>query len=269
LAHRSMAWLHEIQGNHEESMKWARRALELAPFDLETLVLISLLQMDTRKYTAALSTLQRAVELGPDYGRAYYQMATVYLKIGALDQALENYLLAGKYQGDPNALIQAGYVHLVKQQLPPAREKLLTSIEMKYLPFVAYYFLGYVEARAGAPTTANEYYRESIREGILIEAQEAGNVHVLGYRALALAGLGSAEESRSLLEEMAIRTDLDGENLYCVARGYAILNDALKALHYCQLAIQAHAGPTVTELRIDPHFNALAIELTDNQSPSS
>jgi Flp pilus assembly protein TadD len=58
-------------------MDWSRQALQLAPTDTETMLLMSLLHTYRKQYTAALATLQRAVEIAPDYGRAYYNLGLV------------------------------------------------------------------------------------------------------------------------------------------------------------------------------------------------
>jgi eukaryotic-like serine/threonine-protein kinase len=256
LAYRAMAWLKEVQGEHDESMRWARKALELAPLDLETLLLIGILYMDTRKYTAALSTLQRAVELGPDYGRAHYELATVFLKIGAIDEALANFEHACRFKGDPNAHIEAGYILLLKGDLDMAREKFQASLKGGFFPFVAAYFLGRLEGIAGNESESQEWLETSIMLGGECDPSAATNYHVLGYRALAYAALGRKREAEEVMAELGDRKEIDGESLYCMARAFAVMDEHDKAKEYCRRALEAHAGPTESELRIDPHFRS-------------
>jgi serine/threonine protein kinase/Tfp pilus assembly protein PilF len=254
LAYRAMAWLEEVQGDHDESMRWARKALELSPLDLETLLLIGILYMDTRKYTAALSTLQRAVELGPDYGRAHYELATVFLKIGALDEALVNFEQACRFKGDPNAHIEAGYIYLIKGQFEAARERFQASLDGGFFTFVAAYFLGFLERLAGRNLQSRHWLEKSIELGEQCDPSSASNSHVLGYRALALAVLGRAEEAEQVIAELRGRKEIDGESLHCMARAFAVMNAQDKAREYCRRALGAHAGPTESELTFDPHF---------------
>ncbi len=254
IGHRTIAWLAEMQGNHDLALSWARKALELAPCDLETLLLLSILHMDSKKYTLAMATLQRAIELGPDYGRAYHMLGTVYLKLGVLEQALENFLLAAKFKGDPNCWINAGYVHLVHMEYDAARDKFAKSAIEGFFPFVANYYLGFVEQRCGRKELAAQYFHLSIEQGRAADSPEFPNFHVRAYRALALASLGRNEEAIELVNDLVGRSALDGEVLYEIARAYAILRDSEKSNEYIARAIAGHAGPTEREISFDPHF---------------
>jgi serine/threonine protein kinase/Tfp pilus assembly protein PilF len=254
IGYRTLAWLKEIAGDNEKALYWARRSLELAPCDLETLLLLSLLHMDMRKYTVAMATLQRAIELGPDYGRAYFLLGSVYMKLGVPELALENFQLAAKYKGDPNCCIDAGYIHLVQNNFDAAERKFRDSIDAGYYIFVAYYYLGYLESLRGNEERAREHFTKSIEAGRTSDTEGTANVHVLAYRALAKAWLGESVEARSLLDEIVQLPDLDGELLHEVARCYAVLRDTRRAQEFMNRALTAHAGPTEKELKFDPHF---------------
>ena len=94
VGYRSIAWLKYQQGDYAAALVGAKKSLQLAPNDVETLLLIGLSRTYERKYTAAMATLQRATEISPDYGRAYYNLGLVYMKLGVLDIALENFKLS-------------------------------------------------------------------------------------------------------------------------------------------------------------------------------
>jgi serine/threonine protein kinase/Tfp pilus assembly protein PilF len=258
IGYRTLAWLKELEGNHERALYWAKRSLELAPCDLETLLLLSLLHMDTRKYTVAMATLQRAIELGPDYGRAYFLLGSVYMKLGVPELALENFLLAAKYKGDPNCCIDAGYIYLAHKDFESAKHKFLESIEAGYFPFVAYYYLGFLEAKRGDKKRAEEYFRESVKAGEASDSEGSSDVHVRAYRALAIAWLGDADQARAILDELVSLPKLDGELLYEVARCYAVLGDESKTNDFVSRALEGHAGPTEKEIRFDPHFASIS-----------
>ncbi len=254
VAYRTMAWLKEQQGDRDGAMEWAKRALELAPTDLETLLLLSMLNMDQRKFTVAMATLQRAIELGPDYGRAYYLLGTVYSKLGVMDLALENMLLAIKYKGDPNCFVEAGYLYLVQKQFQKARELLMQSVEAGYLTFVAEYYLGYIELLQGDEAAAGQHFEKSLLQGAAAEAGTGQNPHITAYKAMATAGRGQIDAALAVLGQLATTPDLNGEVLYSMARAYALAGDFGPAKTYIQLALAGHAGPTEKELRSDPHF---------------
>lgn len=257
VAYRTMAWLKEQQGDRDGALAWATKALELAPTDLETLLLLSMLNMDQRKFTVAMATLQRAIELGPDYGRAYYLLGVVYKKLGVLDLALENLLLAIKYKGDPNCFVEAGYIYIVNRDYEKARARLSESVEASYLAFVAEYYLGFLEMRLGNDTKAREHFGKSIALGIVSESDGTENLHITAYRALAQAAMGKKDEAIALLEHVAGRSEVSGEIFYLVARAYALSGESERARSLMQSALSGHAGPTEKELRADPHFESI------------
>ncbi|UCD16265.1 MAG: protein kinase [Candidatus Zixiibacteriota bacterium] len=257
IGYRTLAWLQDVQGNQDKAMSWARRALQLAPTDLETLLLISLINMDQRKYTLAMATLQRAIELGPDYGRAYYNLGTVYFKLGVVDLAIENFHLAIKYKGDTNCYIAAGYCHMINGEQDRAREYFQESVKREYLKFIAEYYLGYLEGACGNAERARVHFEASIAAGKDYEQHDPENPYVKSYRAMSLAAQGNADEAIPLLEELLAKDDLNGEVLCDVGRAYAHMGDAARAREMLDRAIRTHAGVTEKEVRLDPHFSLL------------
>ena len=252
IGYRTIAWLKATEGNLSEGLTWAKKALQLAPTDLETLLLISLIHMDSRKFTVALATLQRAIELGPDYGRAYYNLGAVYMRLGVVELALENFLQAIKYEGDPNAWHDAGHVYMILKDYDSAKAKFREAVDAGHLPFIALFYLGTLEKHEGNEARAGEYFDQCLD---LIEQQNAGkqpNVNLLAYKALALASRGDTQEAIQLLEQVAAGEIHGGEVHYCMARAYAVLGDKEKALACLQESFEHHDGPTPKEVALDP-----------------
>jgi serine/threonine protein kinase/Tfp pilus assembly protein PilF len=254
IGYRTLAWLNEIQGNHDDALSWAKEALRFAPNDLETLLLLSLINMDQRKYTVAMATLKRSIELAPDYGRAYYNLGTVYLKLGVLELAQDNYLKAIKYRGDPNAGIDAAYVYIVNEECDKARPLLTEAVDAGNFSFVALYLLGFMEETRGEKEAASEYFKQAIEAAKECESKDERNPHIKAYRAMALASIGKKDESRAILEKLMEQDDKDGEVLHHIARGYSVLGDKSKVKELLDKALTEHAGPTEKELSFDPHF---------------
>ncbi len=256
IGYRTLAWLKEISGDHVMAIQWANTALRYAPNDLETLLLLSIINMDQRKYTIAMATLQRAIELAPDYGPAYQYLGTVYQKLGVLDLAQENFLQAVKYKGDPNALVDAGYIDMLNGNFDKARERFNESIAEGFFPFIAYYLLGRIESKPVNTKKAEEYFLKTIESAAEWENKEQhkGNPYITAYRAIALASIDKKEEARKLLEQLEKDGSDDGAILHNVARGYALLGDADKTKEILKLAVTEHAGPTEKELDLDDHF---------------
>lgn len=254
IGYRTLAWFEYNRGNCESALTWAKKSLEFAPTDLETHLLLGLIYLNQRKYTLSLSTLLRAIELGPDYGRAYYLLGQVYMKLGVLDLALENLNLATKYEGDPNSLAEAGYVHLLKGELELAEGRFRESIEKKHFPFMAYYYLGMVETAREKSEAARYNFAKSLTSSEEFLEKDEGNCHILSYKAMALAAIDRRDEAKSELSALEKKCENQGEILYNIARAWALLGDQTKSSEYSRAAVQAHAGPSERELAYDPHF---------------
>jgi serine/threonine protein kinase/tetratricopeptide (TPR) repeat protein len=254
IGYRTIAWLKDWQGDFEDALDWAKRALELAPTDLETLLLISLLYLELKKYTLAMATLQRAIELGPDYGRAYFMLGQVYKKLGAIELALENYLSAIKFEGDINSYVEAGYCCILLEKYSEANQRFNDSISRGFLPFIAHYYKGLIRLLQGHRGEASDLFERVIEGADRYYASDPQNDVFLGYKILALALLGRKDEASAHVEECRSICSHQGEGLYIMARIYAVLGDKKEMEHYRELAINEFAGPTRKELNLDPHF---------------
>ncbi len=254
VGYRTLAWLKSSTGDLDEALNWARKALELAPTDLETLLLLSLIHMDSRKYTLALATLQRATELGPDYGRAYYNLGSVYMKLGVPDLALENFLLAIKYQGDPNSFIDAGYIYLLQKNYEVAKEMFKQSITQGHLKFAAYYHLGLAERFSGSEDKAIEQFEKVISTAEEQINSQTKNDHLLSFQAKAYASIGNVEKAREILDALSTQKQNTGEILCFIAQGYSLIGDNDNCRKYLHQSLQMPDGPTEKEVKLDPHF---------------
>ncbi len=254
IGYRTIAWLKAIQGNPQNALEWATKALNLAPTDLETLLLISLMYLDQRKYTLALATLQRAIELGPDYGRAYYNLGIVYRKLGVFELALENFLLAIKYEGDPNSHIDAGYVYSILDDYDAALEKYQESIDADHFTFGALYYSALVERERGNDKQAILYFQKSIEECDKVCQDDPTSYPAYSYRSLAKAGLGEFHEAESIIDQLLTRFSDNADVLHNAARCYAIMGLEDKAREFINAAKKAYAGPSEKEILADPHF---------------
>ena len=254
MGYRALAWLKDMAGDDEAALIWAKKALELAPTDLETLLLLGLLYLDMRKFTLAMATLQRAVELGPDYGRAYYYLGVVYLKLGVPELAIDNFQLAIKYQGDPNSHVDAGYAQLVTGNYEAAKSLFRESLERGYLPFIAHHLLGLIDILQGNSEHAAINFEKSCQSAKDYLSRDPANYHIASYQALALAAAGKKAEALSILAKLVANPDCQGDLLHNIARCYALLGDKLQAEIFKAQAVEYHAGPSLKELESDPHF---------------
>ena len=259
IGHRTLAWLKYQQGQYEESMEWAGKALQLAPSDSETLLLIGQLHTYERRYTAAMATLQRAVEIEPDYGRAYYNLGLAYQKLGVLSVALENFTLACKYGGDPNCYVDAGWIFLLLRDYKQARCAFEMSVSKGDFPFIARYCLGFLERMCGDGQLARKYFSQVIDELEHTDFSDRENVQIQGYYAMALAGAGRFDDARTQLRDILKVDHLIGDVLLNVARSYALMGDIDQATDCLQRAVISSPGPTENEISLDPHFREVPL----------
>lgn len=268
MGYRTLAWLNEITDNQDKAIDWAKLSLRYAPNDVETLLLLSLISIDQRKYTIAMATLQRTIDLAPDCGRAYYNLGEVYLKLGVIELALENFHCARKYGGDPNASIDAGYCHILRKEYQQAGVMFKESLNQGYFPHTALYYLGYVEAVNGDNVSAKNYYLQALKIAQERELKDRDNPHIIVYQALSLAALGNSYDAVAILEKLEEKWRENGAILYNLARGYAILGQGEKVKALLKRALIEHAGPTLKELLLDPHFINLIPVIGDINSQS-
>ena len=257
IGYRTLGWFKLSEGSLEDALNWSRKALELAPTDLETLLLLSLVHMDSRKYTLAMATLQRAVELGPDYGRAYYNLGDVYMKLGVSDLALDNFLLGIKYQGDPNCFIDAGYVYILQGDYDIAKEMFKQSIEQGQLTFAAHYYLGLCEQLEGNEAAAQVQYENVLKIAEQQGNKEEQNEHLLAFKTLALASMGQEDKALELANRFKIGDIVNGEVLYSFSKAYAVIGEVEKSREFLHESFLRHDGPTEKEARLDPHFRTI------------
>ncbi len=257
IGYRTMAWLKTSQGLLDDAVQLARKSLELSPTDLETLLLLGMLNLDQRKYTVAMATLQRAIELGPDYGRAYHLLGVTYLKLGVLELALENFLFAVRYKGDPNSCIDAGYIYLVQRQYTKARNCFDEAIASGHLVFVARYYLGYLELIQGNQAAAAISFAQSIEDGRSHGSEVALDQHTQAFRALAMSASGQSAEAKEIADRLERDVRIDGEAMHNLARARALMGDSAGARALLERAYLLPAGPTEKEVRLDPHFASM------------
>ena len=254
IGHRTMAWLLLSLGEHAEAGQYARRALALKPTDVETHIVLGIVHIDEHRYTIALATLQRAIELAPDYGRAYYWLAHAYMQMGVRDLALDNYAQAIHYTGDPNSHQEAGYVHILAQDYPAARVQLQASIDAGHLEFIAYYYLSLINRIEGNRKSQLRYLEQAEAALARYASEDRRDANLQAYAALIAAARGDRERTLAMLNALVEQELHLGRALYNVARAYATLGDESSARLVIDRAMLCPGGPTQKEIEADPHF---------------
>jgi len=254
LGYRTLAWLKNIQGDDQSALLWVRKAHALAPTDLESLLLMSLLYLDLKRYTTSMATLKRLIELGPDYGRAYYNLGIVYMKLGVFDLALENFLASVKFKDDPNSYNNTGYVYLVKKDFESAQKYFEESIKNDCMKFISYYYLGLIKRQLDNHVDALKSFRMSMAEIEECEQKDVANSIMLSYKAMALSAIGEKEKALKIIKNLTSECCHEGNILWNLARCYCMMKDKDAAEKYKNIAMKEHIGPTEKEILKDPHF---------------
>jgi serine/threonine protein kinase/Tfp pilus assembly protein PilF len=256
-AFRALGWIYEETGNFEEARRWAERTLEIRPSDKDAFLLMGVICYDQQRYDLALDAFYKALDLAPDFGTAYYYVGSTLVKLGKLDAALERFQKCVEAGSDPNVYLDLGWVHLLKREYENASEYFQKSIDAGYFAFLAFYFLGVVHGQRGNVDEAEECYRRAVEActGQLESDPENPYLHsTLGLAYFALREEGKAEE------EMKISLKLGPENgaiLYDLARYHAYRKDETRAIDFLRQALKLPLGPSIFEVRLDPHFEDL------------
>lgn len=79
------------QANVEQQIKQYRTALETNPQDLNTLITLGDLYLNTNKTMEAWKIFTQAQKIAPNDTHVLMDLAGIYSKIGKIDKALENY----------------------------------------------------------------------------------------------------------------------------------------------------------------------------------
>ena len=101
------SWYYAAMGQHDEAIALGRRAIELSP--LNPLWRIPLAQQlrNARRYDEAVAVCQDALELNPDFRRAYSDLRRIYETMGDYEQAVDTYEKAQTLRdGDPELAVR-------------------------------------------------------------------------------------------------------------------------------------------------------------------
>lgn len=100
--------------------------------DAELWLLLANLSQDLNKEDDAITFLQKAISINPEYDKAHYNLANIYLSKNKLNMAIEEYKLAIKYKKDFAFYhYNLGYTYLLQKNYNKAVSSLKKAIELK------------------------------------------------------------------------------------------------------------------------------------------
>ncbi len=220
-----------------KTIEASQKALDLNPQLVESIFGMGIVSFHQKRYAEAKRTLERVIELKPDYYDAYRWLGIISDILGEYDSAL------GYYQ------------HCIV--LKPYSEEPWMHLEMTY-------------RRKGDNDASTEARRRMLEAGERILEVNPDDAIVLSRLASAHAHLGQPEKSLQSLQRLLEIEPGDGLVQYNCACAFALLGRKKEALESLRSAIQSgyknvcewvKSDPDFVSLRDDQEFKALLTEI--------
>jgi tetratricopeptide (TPR) repeat protein len=256
-AYRTLAWIYQGMRKYDDSINWGQKSLRLKPMDRETYLLLGLNYLDLRDWDKARHHLERAIELSPDYGRAYMHLGNVYQKSGNLPEALRQYRQALRFLTDVNAYVDLGWAQVLMRDFPGARESYDRLISAGTLEFIAFYNLGVVDFLEGFREKGMGRFESAIAMCRKQLASDPDNPYCLMVLAQSEAHLGKRSDALAHASQATRLESGNGAITLELARVQANLNDSDATLKTLEHALRQPMGPSLFEIKTDPHFDRL------------
>jgi|GEM_PF-293752 len=198
----------------------------------------------------ALSPVQKAIELSPNYAEAHYNLGDIFWHLGRLEEAKISYQKALKINPDfADAHSSLGLVLIRLNQLDKAEASYRNALRMKPDFADGYCNLGYILRRVGRLNEAESSYRQALR----LRPDSAETYNNL---CITLRELGQLDDAEiNCRQALQIKPDyVDAlSNLGIILRDMGRLSEAESS---CRQALQIH--PDSAEI-----YNNLGVVLRD------
>ncbi|GAB4315072.1 MAG: hypothetical protein Kow0074_02460 [Candidatus Zixiibacteriota bacterium] len=256
-AYRTLAWIYQGMRQYNDSISWGEKSLRIKPMDRETYLLLGLNYLDLRDWDKARHHFERAIELSPDYGRAYLHLGNVHQKTGDLQGAVKLYKTALKFLTDINAYLDLGWAQLLNRELREAREAYNRLITEGALEFLAFYYLGVIDELDDKPDKASGRFESVISICRRQLSSDPANPYCLMTLAQSQARMGQHELAITSSAKAGKIEEGNGAITLELARVLALVGDEPGAVHAIEQALRQPMGPSIFEVKNDPHFDKL------------
>ena len=156
-------WSRISVGDYSAAETSLQKALELSPNDLQATSLLGWAQMHQEKYDDALLNFQRVLMKEPSNALARINVGYICLKKRIFGEAIEHLSKAIRVDNDPKATLYAHYylglVYLEREMYGDAQAFFRTSLTLGPNLLEAYYELGRAHWFAGEADAAKEAWR--------------------------------------------------------------------------------------------------------------
>jgi serine/threonine-protein kinase len=274
--HASMARVHRIAGRHEDALRHARRAVAIAPDSDEAHRLVGGILLD-RGQAEGFTSLQRAIELRPDYwlnhfelGIGYYDLGryqealapfrrltqlrpdfapgfqalgTIYHLLGDTQQAIGNYQHALRLAPEALAYSNLAFAYYTEGRFEEALSHWQKAIELEPTSPATHRNLGDAYARLNRTSEARAAYAEAITRGTSLLSVNPRDARTIALVALCEAKLGRLDEASRQAAEAVALAPADNEVLYKAAVVQALRGEPDAAVRQLDAAVRAGYPP--------------------------
>lgn len=229
---------------HRDAIEHLRRYLELRPGDIVAMSLLGMEQYLDEDIDAAVTTLERVVELDPDHVGGHFALGMALAdRPDDYERALAH--LETATAGDPgNAMAQylIGRVRASRGELEPALEALRASLAIDSKQPDAHYQIALVYARSGNRDAARTHQTrfQELSRARDEEEELQRQVGLLKEAAGAAMVSGDLAEARAAAAELAQLAPDDADVLIVQTRMALTSGDPNAALHTIDRALQLY-----------------------------
>jgi serine/threonine protein kinase/tetratricopeptide (TPR) repeat protein len=233
------------------------KALALNPDLIEAKIYEANLLTDTGRAEQAIPLLRAALAANPNVAEAHWELGYAYRYGGMLPESVTECETARRL--DPNVKINSSalntYFYLGEY------DKFLASLPNTDSAYILFY-RGLGEYYKGDDSTAESHFDRAFELNPALPQAEIGKALADGCRHDPAAGRKLLHEAEDRARDRGVT---DGEGIYKIAQGYAVLGDSDSALRVLRMSIDAgffpysyfQSDPLLNNIRRRPEFPAL------------
>lgn len=248
-----LAELYQKKNDNEEAAQYYRKALELAPENINVLMRLADFYLKNEEYSEAIATYENVLQQKADFIPAVNNLAYLYTeKGGNLDRALElANMVARKLPDNPDVADTLGWIYVKKEVYSQAEPYLQIAIDAKPDHPTIVYHMGMLRFGQRNMQDAEELLTSAIQKGIsgtdLAKANEAlaelKESKEKFQKAVSEKDKGNAAQAIILLEALLDSEGFSSDIAGNLAMLYVEQNkDITKALELAQKAYDAQPG---------------------------
>lgn len=238
-AHFELARIHAMQGQFQDALSYAKRAVELSPRNHHYLVALADIHILSNQLTAAIRVYEELVQTHPDNPEYAYNLASAYLFNNQQDKALQMFTHLESLVGFTEEIsIEKQKIWVEQNQFDKAIEEAKKLISLFPEEMVYYEILADLYRETGQLHEAGKLY-DAMRKA------DPGNPVAQILKANYHLETGNADEAYALMLKAFKNPLLDKENKARIIFRYYLLSEdepryIEQGLKLCHLLLEQH-----------------------------